>query len=490
MNIHKVGTCICSHFFLDSYFLKRISRVDTEIQGEKMISIGIDIGTTTISMITMNAESGKIVGSRTIPHKTFLQGHIPESKIQDAEKIVGIVKETLRDLVLEYGIPSCIGLTGQMHGMLYVDENGNSVSPLYIWQDGCGNELMEDGRSYAEVLKQTGGAASTGFGITTHFYLQKNQRIPKTAVKMVTISDYVGMQLCGRKEPVIARDMAASWGCFDLEKGEFFSDKLKELGVDISYFPEVQKEHEVMGYVETENFRIPIIVSLGDNQASVLGSVQNLKETVLLNVGTGSQISVVTTEYYDCDGSIEFRPCMKENSLIVGSGLCGGRAYAMLEEFYREITGSEEALYGVMEKQAREFKETFGVQNAWRIKTTFSGTRSNPMEKGSIQNIGVENFHPGAMTVGMIQGMLEELYEMYSAMCEKTGKKATHLVGSGNGIRKNPLMREMAEDMFGLKMEIPVCREEAAYGCALYALFAAGIVSSLEEMQNKIAYLN
>lgn len=453
-----------------------------------MISIGIDIGTTTISMIAMNAESGKIMGSRTIPHKTFLQGHIPEAKIQDAEKILQIVKETLDDLITEYGIPSSIGLTGQMHGMLYVDSEGNSVSPLYIWQDGCGNEHMENGKTYAETLRETGGAASTGFGVTTHFYLQKNHMIPKTAVKMVTISDYVGMQLCGRKEPVIARDMAASWGCFDLEKGEFFSDKLADLGMDISYLPKVEKEHDVMGYMVINDLKVPIIVSLGDNQASVLGSVQNLEKTVLLNVGTGSQISVVTTEYYDCNGSIELRPCVDKYALLVGSGLCGGRAYAMLEEFYREIAGSEKALYTAMEKQARAFKETFGAQNAWKIRTTFSGTRSNPEEKGSIQNIGVENFHPGAMTVGMIQGMLEELYEMYSEMCEKTGKKASRLVGSGNGIRKNPLMQEMAETMFGMKMEIPVCQEEAAYGAALYALAAAGIVSNIEEMQEKIRY--
>lgn len=454
-----------------------------------MLSIGIDIGTTTVSVIVMDAESGKIVGSRTIPHKTFLKGHISESKVQDPKKLESIVKDTVEELVETYGIPECIGLTGQMHGMLYVDSEGDAVSPFYIWQDGCGNQLMEDGRSYAEVLKETGGAASTGFGLTTHFYLQKNQMIPETAVKMVTISDYIGMKLCSGKEPVIAKDMAASWGCFDLEKGCFFTEKLEMLGVDVSYLPKILDEHGVMGYAKFEGKEVPVIVSLGDNQASVLGSVQDLCETVLLNVGTGSQISVGTETYHNCSGSIELRPCIGGTSLLVGSGLCGGRAYAMLEDFYREITGSVESLYGVMEKQARDFKKAFGIENAWKIKTTFSGTRSNPKEKGSIQNIGVENFHPGAMTLGMIQGMLEELHDMYCVMCEKTGRKATRLVGSGNGIRKNPLMREMAEEMFGMKMEIPVCQEEAAYGAAMHAIAAAGFVSNIEEVQKKIQYL-
>jgi hypothetical protein len=56
---------------------------------------------------------------------------------------------------------------------------------------------MENGESYASFLRKSGGAASAGFGLTTHFYLQKNGMIPENAVKMVTICDYVGMKLCG-----------------------------------------------------------------------------------------------------------------------------------------------------------------------------------------------------------------------------------------------------------------------------------------------------
>ena len=139
---------------------------------------------------------------------------------------------------------------------------------------------------------------------------------------------------------------------------------------------------------------------------------------------------------------------MEGTSLLVGSGLCGGRAYAMLEQFYREISGNEDAMYDRMAAQARAFREAYGTDAAWKVKTTFSGTRSNPAEKGSITGIGIENFHPGAMTLGVIRGILEELYEMYVEMCRVTGKQATKLVGSGNGIRKNKLMQELAEEIF------------------------------------------
>ena len=446
--------------------------------------LGIDLGTTTVSVVMMDGESGAILGSRTVAHQGFLDGHIPESKIQDPNRMFDVVKTASAELSEEFGAPECIGLTGQMHGMLYVDAQGEAVSPLYIWQDGCGNLPMENGESYASFLRKSGGAASAGFGLTTHFYLQKNGMIPENAVKMVTICDYVGMKLCGSSHAVIAKDMAASWGCFDLRQRRFLVSEMEALGVDTSYLPELMEKHGIMGHTSEG---IPVIVSLGDNQASVLGSVSDLCDTVLINIGTGSQVSMGTESYHDVSGSIELRPCVEGTSLLVGSGLCGGRAYAMLEQFYREVAGSEEAMYDRMASQAKAFREKYGSDAAWKVKTTFSGTRSNPTEKGSITGIGVENFHPGAMTLGVIGGIVEELHEMYIEMCRVTGRKATKLVGSGNGIRKNKLMQKLAEEIFGMPLAIPQYQEEAAYGAALYALAATG-KEDFSRMQKKIRY--
>ena len=446
--------------------------------------MGIDMGTTTVSVIMMNAETGAILGSRTVAHHGFLEGHIPQSKIQSPDRLYQVASAAVAELADEFGAPACIGLTGQMHGMLYVNGQGEAVSPLYIWQDGCGNLPMNGEETYASFLRKSGGAASAGFGLTTHFYLQKNGMIPDSAVKMVPICDYIGMRLCKSSRAVIAKDMAASWGCFDLQKGKFLTEEMEALGLDISFLPELMEEHGIMGHTPEG---IPVIVSLGDNQASVLGSVSDLCDTVLINIGTGSQVSVGTDHYRDVSGSIELRPCVEGRSLLVGSGLCGGRAYAMLEQFYREISGNEDAMYDRMAAQARAFREAYGTDAAWKVKTTFSGTRSNPAEKGSITGIGIENFHPGAMTLGVIRGILEELYEMYVEMCRVTGKQATKLVGSGNGIRKNKLMQELAEEIFGMPLAIPQYQEEAAYGAALYALAATG-KEQLSQAQKKIRY--
>lgn len=454
-----------------------------------MLGMGIDIGTTTISVVMVDGIEQKLVGSETVSHHAFLDGGEQFHKIQDAEKIWQVMARIISKMIKTYGRPDIIGMTGQMHGIVFVDKEGQAVSPFYTWQDGCGDERMqtlEKTETYAQFLKREVGGAATGYGLTTYFYLQRTKQIPKDAKKIVTISDYIAMRLCGRKEAFVAKDMAASWGCFHMESGDFEREKLEKIGVDTSFIPEVLQSHEVIGMTARNSISVEIdipegiqvVASMGDNQASVLGSVQDLENTVLINIGTGSQVSVGATSYHQeklkSQGSIEIRPCL-DKYLVVGSSLCGGRAYAMLEQFYQEIVemfggGRNKDSYKLMEEQARAFLRNNEIDDVWKIKTVFSGTRNHPEERGSITGISTKNFVPGAMTAGMIRGILEELYEMYEEICQVTGKRAKYLVGSGNGIRRNALMREMAEEIFQMPMRVQEYEEEAAYGSAVQAL--------------------
>ena len=100
----------------------------------------------------------------------------------------------------------------------------------------------------------------------------------------------------------------------------------------------------------------------------------------------------------------------------------------------------------------------------------------------------MENFRPGALTAGLVMGILEELKEAFDAMRALTGANPDILVGSGNGLRRNPLMRRMAEALFGMKLMIPAHMEEAAYGAALCAMAASGMRPSLADAQKLIRY--
>ena len=427
-------------------------------------TIGIDTGTTSVSIAAIN-ESRELLRSITENHGAFIPGDFPESRVQNPAKILSIVMAGLESITQEYGSPSAIGFTGQMHGVLYLDKSGNPVTPLYTWEDPSAN-IPVDGKSSLEILHSHGVKCSAGYGVATHFYLQRAGKIPSDAVRLSTLSDYIAMKLCGKNEPLLSAEMAAGLGGFDVQKREFLLDRLESAGVDVSFLPENVKGYAVIGHSGND---VPVISSMGDNQASFMGSVDG-DNTLLLNIGTGSQVSFMTREFAQTDGDIELRP-YGDDYLLAGAALCGGRAYAMLESFYREICGSP--CYEMMSGQAEEFLRTHGLTQAWNVDTRFQGTRSNPNITGSVTGINDGNFTPGAFTVGVMRGIITELFNMYAAMKNLTGRNAHAIVGSGNGLRKNEIMRRIAGEIFGLEVRVPEYQEEAARGCAICAMKTA-----------------
>lgn len=88
--------------------------------------IGIDIGTTTVSAVVLEPDGHdgqKLLTSRTIANGSFLKGADWE-RIQDAEKLTDKAKAALDELLAAYPETEAIGLTGQMHGIVYTDREG------------------------------------------------------------------------------------------------------------------------------------------------------------------------------------------------------------------------------------------------------------------------------------------------------------------------------------------------------------------------------
>lgn len=122
------------------------------------------------------------------------------------------------------------------------------------------------------------------------------------------------------------------------------------------------------------------------------------------------------------------------------------------------------------------------------ISPRFSGTREKPSERGSINNIDINNFTPVNMMIGMLKGITTELFDLYNEMCKIKKVKATVLVGSGNGIRRNKYLQTILEEVFQLKLQMPVHEEEAAYGAAMFSLVSVGRHKNINEAQKVIHY--
>lgn len=425
-----------------------------------MKAIGIDIGTTSVCGVLIEAKSGKLLRSVTKNSNAFLPGRADFEKIQSVDTVISTATAILEELL--DGDVAVIGVTGQMHGIVYTDRDGRAVSPLYTWQDGRGNLPYKD-TTYAKHL-----GSYSGYGHVTDFYNRENGLVPETAISYCTVYDYLVMRLCGLKAPILHASSAASFGCYNFEKNESF----------YPYSAEITADYRIAGTYRG----VPIAIGIGDNQASVFSTLTD-EGAILLNVGTGSQVSVITETPITAAG-IETRPYFEGKYLAVGSALCGGRAYSLLKSFYAKIfsylsPADDETVYTVMSKMLEDETDA-----PLTVDTRFAGTREDTALCGSISGIKTENFTPSALTRGVLSGMAGELATLYRHM----GVTRHGIVGSGNGIRKNEALVRAFEQAFGAKMSFPTHLEEASFGAALFGLIARGVFSSAAEAQKIITH--
>ncbi len=428
-----------------------------------MNSIGIDIGTTSICGISTDCKSGEILKSVTLSNDSFIKTDKDYERIQNSDIIMKKVFELCEKLCDSETVS--IGFSNQMHGILYIDKNGDALSPLYIWQDQRGALEYKDGKSYAQAV---GGFP--GYGLVTDFYNRVNGLVPENTCYCMSIGDFATMKLCKKTKPLMHITNAAAFGCFDIKTNKFT--------VDLPYLPEVTADFSVVG----EYNGIPVTVSVGDNQASFIGSVKD-DETALINVGTGSQVSVIS-ENPDIGSGLEARPFDGKKYLLAGCALCGGRAFSMVERFVArcvEIATGEkpDSLYKNIDKLLETKTET-----TMSADTRFCGTRLNPEITGSYANIVEDNFTPDDMILSTLFAMTKELYDMYAS----SGKKCNGLVCSGNGMRKNAALRKITSDMFESEVLVPLYKEEAAFGAALSSMAGAEIYPSLTAARALIKY--
>jgi sedoheptulokinase len=430
--------------------------------------IGIDIGTSSICGVLYNS-ANKSIESVNKNNTAHIESQFVWEKMQETSIILNTVTEIIRDFTSKHPDIKGIGVTGQMHGILYVDVHGDALSPLYTWQDGRGEQIFNANVTYAQYLSEkTNYPLATGFGLVTHFYNQKHNLVPSGAVKLCTIMDYATMKLSGTKSPVTDYTNGAALGFFDLERLCFDTEAMEKVGVDTSFLPELKPSGTFVGYFEDN---IPVYSAIGDNQASFLGSVSDISHSVHITIGTSSQISVYSDKYTSVP-SLDTRPFPGGGYILVGAALCGGQSFSILKNFFEATlkffgtnTSENPDIYGRMTVVPFNNSGELPV-----VETLFKGTRSEPWRKGSIFNISTDNLTPENLILGFLKGISLELHNFLRAIPEEIRKDKTVWIGTGNGIRKNPLLINILEEQFNCRMIRARHTEEAALGACILVI--------------------
>ena len=441
--------------------------------------IGIDIGTTSVCGVIYDFLN-RSTASINVENESGIDSDKSWEKIQDPQWIVACVIRIIKTFQSKYQDIKGIGITGQMHGIVYVDNDGEAVSPLYTWQDSRGNLVLNNNITYAEFLTDYSGYnLSTGYGLVTHFYNIKNAILPRAAVKLCTIMDYTVMKLTGRKAPLTDHTNAAGLGFFNVRENKFDISSLKSIGMDASVLPDVGDSAVLAGYYDSD---IPVYSAIGDNQAGFIGSVRDREKSIHVTVGTSSQLSVYSGEFFQIS-SLDTRPFPGGGYILVGAALSGGQSLSVLQSFFdsvirlngRNITESAD-FYTMINAVDYTKADPSGLT----VTTLFNGSRSDPFGRGSISNISAANFTARDLILGFMRGICKEIYDFYGEIPYGLKNDKHILIGSGNAIKKNDLLCRVLEDTFAFRVIKSEHDEDAAFGACIAAMAGGNYIPGFD----------
>jgi sugar (pentulose or hexulose) kinase len=480
--------------------------------------LGVDVGTTKIAAVVVDSSSGREVVVKEVPNDTETTSAADKARGRSEWNAAASMKRAFECIAAAVGDArggeiKGIGVTGQMHGMVLL-ANGSPISPFIGWQDRRCQEMLP-GRdvNYIDRMMQlagvggfagTGCTPATGYMASTLFWLAQNgnERVTKSAarardgVMACFLPDYLVLRLTGRG-PVTDPTDAVGAGVLDVATGAWNNGLISKLGLRTDIFPPILKSGAVAGGLTAEAANalglkegIPVCVACGDNQAGFAGSVADPPESILVNIGTGAQVSAWVPGCPSAE-NLDTRPHVDGGFLLVGAPLCGGVSYAFLRDFLlavgREFFGAsgDDDIYAKMNSLAAAAP---AGADGLRCEPLFTGSRPDPQRRASWNGMSPANFTPGHFARAIIEGIVEQVRLHYADMLGGGMRPRRQLICTGNGVRRNPLFGQTLSTAFQMPLRVTVSTEEAAFGAALLAAVASGEFASLRDAAKLVAY--
>lgn len=431
--------------------------------------LGIDLGTTKTAAVLYDPAKPAESRAESAVHHAALPA-APGRAEQDMETLVESVRKLLnRFSVAKLAGVEAVGLTGQMHSILL--RNETECSPVITWQDRRASEAGE-----LKLLQTASGLPlADGFGGTTLGFLRRSGELARWR-HAATPAGFLAMRLTGKSRAGIDPSFAASWGIYDRTSGGWNRAALAALGIPEQLLPAPCPFGTLAG--RTAGFAplpdgIPVFTPLGDNQASIAGSSEDLEREVFVTIGTGAQLSIVLTAAEAAAApaapGVELRPYPGNRLLAVTAPLCGGRAWSWLGKSVNGFLSAlglppfpENELLDRLDVLASEAAPESGI----RVAPSFLGERSTPERRGSIGGITLDNFTLPNLAAALADGIVRQLAE---PMPPELLRSRRRIAGSGNALRLCASLRARLEEQLELPLEIRETNEEAAAGAAKYA---------------------
>jgi len=453
--------------------------------------IGIDTSTTATKALLMD-ENGLVLGvasneySYETPQPLWSEQSPSLWWNGTAESIRQVLAKTNVDASAVKGI----GLTGQMHGLVLLDEKGQVLRPAILWNDQrtaaqCDAIRLKLGRE--KLIQVTGNDALTGFTAPKILWVQENEpEIWKRTRHILLPKDYVRYKMTGD----FAIDCADGAGTilFDLKKRDWSPEMLTALNIPFEYLPKVYEGTAITG-VLTPNVAaelglpagIPVIAGGGDQAASAVGTGAVSAGVASLSLGTSGVVFVTTdTPAIEPQGRLHaFCHSVPGKWHFMGVMLSAAGSLRWHRDTFAPGTSYDKLL----EPAANIQPGSDGLL----FLPYLTGERTphpDPLARGAFVGLTVRHTLPH-LTRSVIEGVSFGLRDSFELIKNAGVGKIKEVRVTGGGA-KSSLWRQILADVLDVELTTLASEEGAAYGAALLAAVGTGAFSDVQTACDKV----
>ncbi len=444
-----------------------------------MYFLGIDISTTGSKALLID-KTGTVVAVRSSPHT--LQTPKPLWSEQDPMEWWQAASKSIFDVLAAAGIDGgqvdAVGMTGQMHGLVLLDENGLVLRPAILWNDQrtqaeCDEIHARVGRE--KFIQITGNVALTGFTAPKILWVQHNEpEIYRQAKHVLLPKDYVRFRLTGS----YAMDKADGSGTvlFDLKTRQWSTEILGILGIDPAWMPPTYEGPQITGMITPEaaaatglKTGTPVVAGGGDQAAQAVGVGAVEPGIIALTVGTSGVVFAPTpAALIEPQGRLHAF-CHAVPGMWHFMGVMLSAAGSL--QWYRDTLAPEVSFDDLLNEAEPVPAGSEGLQ----FLPYLSGERTpypDPLARGAWVGLTLRHGR-GHLTRAVLEGVSFGLKDGFTLIREAGLGEIKQVRASGGGT-KGALWRKILSSVLEAELVTVNTSEGAAFGAALLAGVATG----------------
>lgn len=457
--------------------------------------IGIDLGTSATKTVLFD-ENGVSISSSSVEYPLYQpQNGWAE---QNPEDWYSAAISTLTDVVKNSGVNPddiiSLGISGQMHGLVMLDEKCDVIRPAILWCDqrtGKECEELTERLGLDTLIKITANPALTGFTASKILWVKKNEPDNFEKCRHILLpKDYLRFRLTGEFATEVSD--ASGMQLLDVPGRKWSDIMINALGIKEEYLAKVYESPDITGYINSDtslktglSVNTSVAGGAGDNAAAAVGMGVVTEGKAFTTIGTSGVVFAHTDNpVIDPKGRVHTFCCAVPDAWHV-MGVTQGAGLS-LQWFknnfcYEEIQQAESEnkdVYQITDAKAKDIP--IGCDKLIYL-PYLMGERTphlDPDCRGVF--FGLSAMHTKAHFVrALMEGVTYSLYDCLLVLKEMGITPLSMLLCGGGS--KSKLWKNMICDTFSVPVETAKSSDAAALGVAVLAAVGAGIYGSVKD---------